>query len=41
MERMLSLTADRRREMGMAGRRKMEQEFAKDKVVAQTIRAVF
>ncbi len=41
MERMLQLSVGQRREMGLAGRDKMEREFAKERVVAQTIRAVF
>lgn len=41
MERMLSLSAQQRARMGLAGCRKMEQEFAKERVVAQTVQAVF
>jgi galacturonosyltransferase len=41
MERMLSLSAQQRARMGLAGCRKMEQEFAKEHVVAKTVEAVF
>ena len=41
MEQMLLLGRDCREAMGLKGRRKMEQEFAKERVVDQTIRAIF
>ena len=40
MKRMLGMSADARARMGRAGRRKMEQEFRKEAVVAETIRAL-
>lgn len=40
MKRMLAMSAEERARMGRAGRRKMEQEFRKEAVVAETIRAL-
>lgn len=41
MERCLHMTAEQRKEMGLAGRRKMEQEFCKEMVVEKTVKAIF
>ena len=41
MARMLALDPGQRAEMGLAGRKKMEREFAKEFVVNQTVQAVF
>jgi glycosyltransferase involved in cell wall biosynthesis len=41
MERMLKLPAASRAAMGIAGRGKMEREFAKEQVVAETIQGIF
>lgn len=40
MKKFLSLTPDQRKEMGLYGRAKMEKEFRKEEIVAQTIKAL-
>lgn len=40
MKKMAELTPEKRASIGMNGRKKMEREFAKDKVVAMTVAAV-
>ena len=40
MKNFLSLTPDQRKEMGLCGRAKMEKEFRKEEIVAQTIKAL-
>lgn len=41
MAQMLDFSKEQRTQMGLAGRRRMELEFAKERVVAQTIQAIF
>ena len=40
MEKFLCLSHDKRREMGLKGRQKMEQEFEKSKVVEETVKTL-
>ena len=37
MKKMLEISTEMRATMGMAGRKKMEQEFAKERIVADTL----
>ena len=40
MRKFLQLSPDARAQMGLAGRRKMEAEFPKEQIVAQSIQAM-
>lgn len=40
MERFIDLSEDRRVEMGLKGRQKMERDFGKDSVVSETVKAI-